>query len=426
MKKKSEILAIKGGKPVWNGIWPKWPEITEKEISKVIEVMKSERWAISGPSLGKISWEKKFSIAFAKYCGVNYCVPTCNGTSALLIALEALNIGYGDEVVVPILTWVATATAVTNINAIPVFVDVDPKTLCVSPEAINSVITPNTKAIIPVHLYSGMANMDKLSKISSQYEIPIIEDCSHVHGALWNESPAGSFGKIGTFSMQQTKVLTAGEGGAAVTDEKSLANYMEQLRADGRIYKKKTNILGEMDIVKIGDFQGNNYCLTEYQAALLYEKLKTLDLQHEKRRKNAKILDRMLLEIDGIKPLSTYSSVKKRVYYHYVFKINSKKIENKSIEVICGLLTSELGILIEPIYKPLHQNIIYNPLSKKRFHINKGHIKKLKTQGLNFPNAEKAYNSFISLPHKALLGNYEHLQAIADAIIKVLENISNL
>jgi len=413
------MLAINGGVPIWDKGWPKWPTANKNVVRRLTQVLESGRWAISGPFTGTKSQEKIFADMFAKYCNVKYCIPTCNGSSALLIALESLNIGVGDEVIIPVLTWVATATAVTNVNAIPVFVDVDPKTLCISPEKVCKAITKNTKAIIPVHLYSTMADMDALLKISNEYRIPIIEDCSHVHGAMWKGKRAGSLGIIGTFSMQQTKVLTAGEGGAAITDDYDLAKKMEALRADGRIYGGKTE-KGKLELVPYNGLQGSNYCLSEILAAILIENLKILDKQHEIRLKNAKILDGMLRKIDGVYPIHADKRVNKRVFYKYVIRIDPECFAGRNAIAVANAISLELGINAEPIYKPLHKNSLFAPLSKKRFHINNIYISRFNSiRKMRFPVAEKAYSTYITFPHNILLGDYEHLQAIAEALEKV-------
>lgn len=415
------MLAINGGSPVWTGGWPSWPIPNEEARSGLIEVLESGRWAISGLSIGKPSKEQLFSRTFADYCGVGYCVPTTSGSSALLIALEALNIGRGDEVIVPALTWVATASAVTNVNAMPVLVDIDPNTLCLSPEAVRAAITPRTAAIIPVHLYAGMADMDEILAIASQKNVAVIEDCSHAHGARWKGAPAGSLGDIGTFSMQQTKLLTCGEGGATVTKDATLARKLEQLRSDGRVYMDGQAEPGKMDLIECGEIQGNNYALSEFQAAILLVNLKLLDLQHKQRSENAALLDTLFSEISGVIPLSCDHRVDKRVFYCYIARIDPDAFAGRTSKALSCALSLELGFQVAPMDPPVHRSRLYNPLSKKRFAIDEEYLRRLDITEMHFPHTEVAYDTCIAIHHAALLGGREHMHAIAEAFVKLKE-----
>jgi L-glutamine:2-deoxy-scyllo-inosose/3-amino-2,3-dideoxy-scyllo-inosose aminotransferase len=228
-------LAIAGGRRLWSQPWPAWPAVDAATRERVLDCLGSGWWTISGPRTDRPAYEKMFADEFAEYLGARYCVPTTNGTSALVIALEALNVGAGDEVIIPGMTWVASASTVMAVNATPVIVDIDPRTLCIDPEAIRATITPRTKALSIVHLYNSICDLDAITEICRSTGIRLIEDCAQAHGAQWRRRSVGLWGDIGTFSMQQTKLLTAGEGGAAVTDDETLYRRLYQLRADGRL-----------------------------------------------------------------------------------------------------------------------------------------------------------------------------------------------
>lgn len=193
--------------------WPQWPQYTEKTIRSLEKVLNSNRWAISGYWTGEETREQLFAKAFAKYNGANYCVPTTNGSAALTTALEAVGVGYGDEVIMPALTWIATATAILRVNAKPVLIDASEETYCMDVSKIEDAITNRTKAIIVVHLMECMVDMDEVMKIAKKYNLAILEDCAQAHGMKWKDKRAGTIGDIGTFSFQQGKILTAGEGG---------------------------------------------------------------------------------------------------------------------------------------------------------------------------------------------------------------------
>ena len=209
--------------------WPTWPIFDDETLEAVKGVLQSGRWTLSGPAVDADLRERVFARKWADFVGTRYCVPTNTGTAGLTIALEAMGIGYGDEVLVPGLTWVACATAVANVNAIPVLVDINPDTLAMDPRDAERAITTRTRAIMAVHLYGSMADLDALGSLAQVHGLGLLEDAAHVHGAQWNEKRAGSIGLCGVFSMQQTKVLTAGEGGAVTTNDRQLAERLEQL-----------------------------------------------------------------------------------------------------------------------------------------------------------------------------------------------------
>lgn len=210
-------LAILGGHPVRQREWPKWPRSDHDTLTAIREVLESSRWTVSGASDGRVCFERRFAQAFADFNEIRFCTPTASGTTALTIALQALGVGRGDEVIVPGQTWVACASAVVNIGAVPVLADIDAATLAISPQRVAESISDRTAAILIVHPFNSIADLDAFTSLSRRTGIPLIEDCAQAHGARWRESRVGTFGDIGCFSMQQSKLLTAGEGGAAIT-----------------------------------------------------------------------------------------------------------------------------------------------------------------------------------------------------------------
>lgn len=195
---------------------------------------------------------------FSKYCGTACGVAVSNGTVALHLALVALGIGPGDEVIVPDFTFAATINAVLYTGATPVIVDVEPDSWCISPEEIEKAITPKTKAIIPVHIYGQPCDMDRICGIAQKYELKVVEDCAEAHGAEFNGKKVGSFGDIGCFSFYGNKIITTGEGGMCVTDDKDLEDKMRVLRDHGM--RKTRRFYHEV--------VGYNYRMTNLQAAI--------------------------------------------------------------------------------------------------------------------------------------------------------------
>ncbi len=414
-------LTLLGGLPVRSptASWPLWPQGTPATLNALQRVAQGGRWTNSGPYQGNPLFERDFARAFAKYCEVPYCVPTDHGTSALVAALEGLDVGAGDEVIVPALTWIATATAVTAVNAVPVVVDVDPDTLGMSAEAARGALTSRTAALLPVHLYCGMADMDALLAVAEKAGIPLLEDCSHVHGARWKGRPAGSLGSLGAFSMQQSKVLTSGEGGAVVTKDPSLAHRVEQLRADGRVWSDALLDHYDMELVLCGEVQGSNYCLSEFHAAVLLAQLADLDAQHARRMENAAVLDALLAEIPGVSALGCSPDVTHRVYYCYVLHISPDHFAHRPIAAVGRAIAAELGIPVFPTYPPLTEVGSYRPRSKRRFHISSDHLAALETHRHSVPVAHHAHAEHLCIPHQFLLGDTLDMHDIANAVEKV-------
>lgn len=415
----AEKLAVHGGKPLRTDGWAKWPDYSDDTIAMIMQALSSRRWAVSGPYNEKELFERKFARAFADFCGASYCVPCDHGSSALLIALEALDIGYGDEVLIPALTWVATATAVVNVNAIPVLVDVDPATLCMDPEKAAAAITPRTKAIMPVHLYSGMCNMDALTAIAAKYNIPIIEDCAHVHGAKWGDRFAGTIGSIGAFSMQQGKGLTAGEGGAVLTNDDHLYERLQQLRADSRKYSDQQLKKYDMELAPGFDVQGTNFCISEIQSAILCSQLPQLQHRINVKARNAAILDEGLADAGGLSPLTTYPQVTQRAYYCYALRADRDAFGGMAVADICGMLKAELNIPFFTTYEPLNQVQSYKPASKKRNNISQEHLRRLDLSQYHLPVASKAFEECICMPHWVLTGSEKDMHDIIKAYKKI-------
>lgn len=241
-----------------------------EELKQGFERVLTRSWYISGEE------DTAFEKAFAKFCGVEYCVGVGNGLDAIMLALKALGIGAGDDVIVPSNTYIATALAVTYVGANPILVEPDIRTFNINPALIETAITPNTKAIIPVHLYGQACDMDSIMDIAKRHDLYVIEDCAQAHGALYKNQRIGSFGEAATFSFYPGKNLGAlGDAGCVVTNNKEIAEKVRALGNYGSDYKYH-HIL-----------KGNNSRLDEMQAAFLSAKLPSLDRMNEERRRIA-------------------------------------------------------------------------------------------------------------------------------------------
>ncbi|HLF20122.1 MAG TPA: DegT/DnrJ/EryC1/StrS family aminotransferase [Bacteroidota bacterium] len=271
---------------------------------------------------------RAFEEEFAAYCGAKYCIGVASGTDALKIALKAVGVMPGDEVITVANTFIATALAISESGATPVLVDCDPHYYAIDPDRIEKAITEKTKAIIPVHLYGQIAEMEKIETIAKKYGLKIIEDACQAHGTMYHGKKAGTFGDVGCFSFYPGKNLGAfGDAGAITTDNAELAEKTKLLRDYGQRIKY------------FHDLKGYNSRLDTVQAAVLRVKLKHLDKWNKKRKKNADLYGKYLSGIEEIKlPQEREGST--HVYHLYVIRVNGRqKImdELKSKGISCGI-----------------------------------------------------------------------------------------
>jgi dTDP-4-amino-4,6-dideoxygalactose transaminase len=260
---------------------PKWPIAGEREMDLIREVLDSGQWGGFNEIVGRFERE------FAAFQHCAHGVSAVNGTVTLEMALEAMGIGPGDEVIVPAISFVSTATAVSRVGATPVFVDIEPFSFNIDPDRAAAAITPRTKALMVVHFGGPMANMDRLCVLG----VPVIEDAAHAQGAEWRGRRAGSFGIVSSFSFQNGKVMTSGEGGILTTNDELLARRLRALANTGR--REGENYFFHYTL-------GSNYRITALQAAVLLAQLERLPVQNAHRARYAKILREETAEIFGL------------------------------------------------------------------------------------------------------------------------------
>jgi L-glutamine:2-deoxy-scyllo-inosose/3-amino-2,3-dideoxy-scyllo-inosose aminotransferase len=411
---KMSTLALRGGRPIYSGTWPKWPVFDQREVERMVQVLRSGNWSFEGPV------ELEFRNKFAGFLGVKGGVCVTNGTHALQLALEALDVGYGDEVIVPGLTWQATAACALDVNAVPVLVDVEPETLCMDPKALAAAITPRTKAVITVHLYSCVANMDEILAITEKHGIPLIEDCAHQHGSEWRGRKVGSLGKIGTFSFQQSKVLTGGEGGYVSAFDDRLLKRLNALRHCGR-----PGAGVAQDNLELQP-QSGNYRFTEFQAAILNCALARLPEQTARRDENARYLSKILAEIPGITPPLRREQVTRQAYYAYVFRYDKNAFAGLSIDRFRQALKAELGLDFTGTYDPLNASPLFKPQTKRRHRLNDEYWKKIDVRRFQLPQCRKAFEETVSMLHFFLLADSREMEMVAEAIAKIQKHAGEL
>jgi L-glutamine:2-deoxy-scyllo-inosose/3-amino-2,3-dideoxy-scyllo-inosose aminotransferase len=418
-------LAILGGKPIRDikiNPWPKWPVWDKNEERALIETLNSGIWSYNGPK------ETEFNKQFSEFSGAKYVLTAANGTVTLQMALEACGIGLGDEVILPGLTWQATAATVLDVNATPVLVDVCEDSWCIDTREIERAITPLTKAIIPVHLYGSFADMDEIMRIARKHNLYVIEDCAHKHGGEWNGKKAGTIGDIGSFSLQLSKHLTAGEGGILTTNNFELFERLDALRNCGRRPEpadfSEIN-KGEGQYFDQGNFlQSGNYRITEFQAAILIEGLKRLPAQNALRDENAVYLNSVICKIPGIVPIRRDKRETKEAYYNFSFRYKQNDFKGLPVRKFREALSAELGIEVAASYIPLNKCSLYVPLTKPSRHkLNDEYWKAIDPSRFDLPVCDRIHSEESAcIHHKVLMGSRSDMDLIADAIKKVYDN----
>lgn len=311
----------------------------------------------------------EFENAFASYCGIKYGVATTSGTSALHLALASLGIGPGDEVILPTLSFIATANPVTYCGAKPVFVDSLPDTWNLDPAAVEKAVTRNTRVIIAVHLYGHSAPMDELLTIADRHGLYLIEDACEAHGGEYRGAKLGSLGTIGCFSFYGNKIITTGEGGMLVTNNRSVADRVRLLRDHGMSTKRKY----------WHTHSGFNYRMTNLQAAIGVAQMERIEQVIDQKRRNARIYSSWLEGVDGV-TLPQEAPWVKHVYWLYTVLIEDRfKISRTRVMKELALR----GIESRPVFYPITNLPPYRNGRPRRFPV----AEKISRQGLSLPSS---------------------------------------
>ena len=402
--------------------WKRWPQSSPDIEAATLAVLRSGRWAISGMNVGKVSEECRFSTLFADYLGVATVALTTNGSAALVAALQACGIGYGDEVLVPGLAWVACASAVVRVGAIPVFVDIDLDVYAMDPIAAESLIGPRTAAVLVTHLSSSVADLDAFTALCVKHGLAMVEDGSQAHGAMWRRKRIGSFGDTAAFSFQSSKLLTAGEGGAIVSRNPALADSLQQIRADGRVWAPLSSA-GFPDLIPGAGQQGHNYCITEMQAAILSASLPHLDHQHDVRLARVQHLETQLSAVDGVRTIRRRDDprVDRETFWHLPIQIDSDQFGGASTETVRKMLSQLVGLYLEPIGAPMPEHPLYRPHLYQRFP--QEHVRRLSAARSDLPSARHLSESCFTLPHHALLEGPAMLDGFLTRLVALQETL---
>ncbi|TAM78936.1 MAG: DegT/DnrJ/EryC1/StrS family aminotransferase [Acidobacteria bacterium] len=419
-------LAILGGKPVRERPFPSWPVFDDSEERALVNVLRSGKWWRYSYGEGLELREREdsqsrsrvaeFQEAFARFQGAKYGVGCANGTAAIEVALKALGIGPGDEVIVPPYTFIATASAVLMNNAVPIFADIDLETFNMSPPQAEKAITPSTRAIIVVHFAGHAADMGAFQQIAARHNLILIEDAAHAHGGAWNGRGLGSIGHAGTFSFQASKNMTAGEGGLITVSDKDLAIKCESYMWAGRDFDRPWYEHHRL---------GWNYRMTEFQGAILIEQLKRIAAQNATRHQNAVYLNRRLAEIHGIRPLAQRDYATSHSHHIYIFRFDQSVFGISRDEFLTALEAEGIpcsGGYAHPIYKNpmfLHQDFYPRGCPLACGHYN--HTIDYASFADTCPNAERACEEAVWLEHRLLLGEQADMEDVVRAVAKIYE-----
>jgi len=358
------------------------PVLGKKELEAVKEVFESGM-LVQGKKV------KLFEEKFADYIGVEHAIAVTNGTIALDVALKALKLGPGDEVITSAFSFIASGNCVLFQKAKPVFADIDPRTFNIDPSDVAEKITAKTKALIPIHMFGQPAKMDALKEIAEDKGIFLVEDAAQAHGAEYKGQKAGSIGDMGCFSFYATKNMTAGEGGLITTNDQKLARKARLLINHGQSQKYHHDTLGY------------NYRMTEICAAIGSVQLEKLDEFNKKRRENAKLLSNGIRKLHGLTVPYVMKDVKP-VFHQYVLRVEDNYSRGR--DELADLLTEKgVGVAVHypiPIYRqPLYLKLGYG--------------------GKKCPNTEEACRRVLSLPVHPLVDRED-----IDYVLDVLKDIS--
>jgi len=404
-------LALFGGSKAKRKPFPVWPQYDDNERHALQEVLESRVWWRT-PGTKTLEFEQ----AFAKYHGARHGIAVTNGTAALEVAMAALGIGQGDEVIVPNFTFVATASAVVFANALPVLVEVDPETYCLDPALTEAAITSKTKAIIAVHMGGHPADLDALQQIANRHGIALVEDSAHAHGSEWRGKKIGTFGKAATFSFQASKLMTAGEGGMIISNDDEFEKYARSVHDCGRMP-------GEWFYSHF--IYGSNYRLSEWQGAVLNVQLRRLEPQTLHRHNNGRLLDKLFAEIPGITAQKCDDRCTRNGQYAYIFHVNSKEFGGISTENFIAALNAE-GIPTQASYPPLHELDCFRSGEYRKRLSGSQAAEKHAFLDQKFPITQRAAWETVWIPQFALLGDEEDMNEIAAAIRKIQKNAATI
>jgi len=418
-------LALFGGSPVRNKPYPHWPQGGQGETFWLDKVLRSNRWFAGLQGDDPEALGSLFGKRFADVHGSRFGLPVANGSVAIEIALRAMGVRPGDEVIVPSYTFISTATSVLMVGAIPVFADIEPDSYCLDPQDTARRIGPNTRVILPVHLGGQMADMPAIMETAKKYQMSVVEDCAQAIGSVLMGKRAGNWGDLGTFSFQSNKTMTAGEGGLIMTNNPSLAEKVVALRAFGRFKDEGGVRSSDLTCRHLS----SNYRLSEFQSAVLLAQLEKFPEQDDRRQANAARLSKGLNEIPGVRHILANRPSMKHGYYYYFVRFEPALYGNLDPARLCDALNAEGIPFVPGDRKPIYRHPVFEvknlndylpPRALERY------CQVVDLRNPQCPAAEEACGCTIILRHQVLLGEPEDMDDIIETMWKIQENIDEL
>jgi dTDP-4-amino-4,6-dideoxygalactose transaminase len=407
--------ALLGGTPVRSEAFPGWPVVEKNDEEQWIEVLRSKEWYRRGGH-----YVDDFEKTWAEKLGAKRCVATNGGTTALWSALNALEIGPKDEVIVPPYTFIATVNVVLLQHALPVFVDTDRATSQIDAAKIEAAITPRTRAIMPVHLGGSVADMDRVLEVARKHKLFVIEDACQSHLAEWRGKKVGTLGDVGCYSFQASKNLNCGEGGALLTNNDEWAARAGAFHNNGNLLRIDPNGQDR-------NMHGCNLRMTEFQGALLLSQLERLEKQAQTREQNAQYLSKMLAEIAGIQPARMYDGCTRNAYHLYMFRYDPQGFDGLPRKRFLEALNAE-GIPCSGGYRPLNQDpFLKNTFATRAFRAIYTEREIAEWHERNqTPENEKLCEEAVWMGQSRLLGPRSDMEQVAEAVRKVQRHAGTL
>jgi dTDP-4-amino-4,6-dideoxygalactose transaminase len=407
--------AVLGGKPVRTAPFPSWPMMDARDEEAVMGVLRSGRWYRGGGQKAD-----EFERLYAKMTGAKCCLATANGTSSLIISLVALDIGPGDEVIVPPFTFVATINAVLMVGALPVFVDTDLETFLIDAHKIEAAINERTKALLPVHIGGSAADLDAILAIGRKRNLPVIEDACQAHMGEWRGRKLGSLGTTGCFSFQVTKNLSSGEGGAILTNDEDLLE---------KCYAFHNNSHGRKAAGRGFNYwsRGANLRMTEFQAALLMAQMARIEAQTRTRDANAQYLTSLLKQIPGIQPAAMYEGCTMNAHHLYMSRYRQEQFAGLPRANFLRALSRE-GVPCGRGYDPLNKEPFLTSTLQSRGYqaaFGKERLARWEKEN-NCPVNDTLCTEAFWFTQPMLLGPRSDMDQIAEAIRKIQANAAEI
>jgi perosamine synthetase len=405
-----------GGKPLCAG-FPGWPVFDQTEEKALLETLHSGHWFRgSGKAVSQ------FEGAYEQLTGARHCLATASGTAALSTVLGALDVGPGDEIILPPYTFVATYNVVVLNYALPVFVDTDLESFQIDANKIEAAITKQTKALLPVHIGGSPANLDKILEVAGRHKLPVIEDACQAHLAEWRGRKVGTWGLAGCFSFQASKNLNSGEGGAVLTNDDGFAEICFNFHNQGRARRA-----GGYNFSYSGT-RGSNLRLSEFQGALLSAQMTRILEQTNRRTENANYLTGLLGEIPGLKPAKLYDGVTRSAYHLYMFRYDKSQFANLDRAKFLAALSAE-GIPGSGGYGEMNKDAYVTSLAKNQHFLKVYGEKRLQEwaeQSRNCPQNERLCQEAVWFTQNMLLGPRTDMDKIAEAIRRIQKHAAEL